>query len=72
MLDDFLREDDPNSFLDDVEAQPKRDLGTGREFGFLGMTAGQRFVISLLFFFMVVVMSAFCLLITGSVQIPAG
>ncbi|MGH2581565.1 MAG: hypothetical protein ACRDFQ_01560, partial [Anaerolineales bacterium] len=67
MLDDFLREDDPNTFLDEVEEHPKLDLGTEPETGFLGMTAGQRFVISLLFFFMVVVMSAFCLLITRSV-----
>jgi hypothetical protein len=34
------------------------------------MTAGQRFVIAVMFFFMVVIIGAFCLLVTGSIGIP--
>lgn len=81
MLDDFLREDDdPNSFLDKVEEAPSveapssgtptLDLPEEPATGFLGMTPGQRFIISVMFFIMVLIIGAFCLLITGSIGIP--
>jgi hypothetical protein len=72
MLDDFLREDEDAtaSFLNEVEETPKLVLEDESDTGFLGMTPFQRFVISLMFFFMVVVISAFCLLITGRIGIP--
>ncbi len=74
MLDDFLREDDANSFLDEVEENkpPQLELPEEPQVGFLGMTSGQRFVIAVMFFFMVVIIGAFCLLITGSIGIPVG
>lgn len=70
MLDDFLREEDTNSFLNEIEETPKLQLEDEPETGFLGMTAFQRFVIALMFFFMVLIIGAFCLLITGSIGIP--
>ncbi len=70
MLDDFLREDDTSSFLDEVAEAPKLQLTQEDETGFLGMTPFQRFIISLMFFFMVLIIGAFCLLITGSIGIP--
>jgi hypothetical protein len=70
MLDDFLKEDDSRSFLDELEETPKADLSAEPEVGFLGMTPAQRFVISIMFFFMVLIIGAFCLLITGSIGIP--
>lgn len=70
MLDDFLREEDANSFLNEVEEAPKLVLEDETETGFLGMTPFQRFVIAVMFFFMVLIIGAFCLLITGSIGIP--
>lgn len=72
MLDDFLREDDANSFLDEIEETPKLELPEEPEVGFLGMTPFQRFVIAIMFFFMVVIIGVFCLLITGSIGVPLG
>ncbi len=37
---------------------------------FLGMTPVQRFVIALLFFMTVAIISAFCLIVTGKVALP--
>jgi hypothetical protein len=70
MLDDFLREDDSNSFLKELEETPALQLSQEPETGFLGMTAFQRFIISVLFFFMIVIIGSFCLLITNSIAIP--
>lgn len=70
MLDDFLREDDADSFLNEIQESPKILHIEDSDVGFLGMTPGQRFVIALLFFFMVVIIGAFCLLVTNSIAIP--
>lgn len=72
MLDDFLKEDDTNSFLDEVEQTSKLELSPEPETGFLGMTPGQRFVIALMFFLMVLIIGAFFLLVTGVIAIPVG
>lgn len=78
MLDDFLREesDSPgeatSSFLDEIEETSKLELSADPETGFLGMTPAQRFVISLMFFLMVVIIGAFFLLVTGAISIPIG
>lgn len=72
MLDDFLRDDDTESFLNEVQEAPMLISTEDDEVGFLGMTPLQRFVISVLFFLMVVVIGAFCLLITNSIAIPFG
>jgi len=72
MLDDFLREDDTESFLNEVQEAPMLIPIEDDDVGFLGMTPLQRFVISVLFFLMVLVIGAFCLLITNSIAIPFG
>lgn len=72
MLDDFLRDDDTESFLNEIQETPALTQTEDDEVGFLGMTPMQRFIISVMFFFMVVIIGAFCLLITGSIAIPLG
>jgi len=72
MLDDFLREDDTESFLNEIQETPTLAPIEDDEVGFLGMTPWQRFVISVMFFFMVLIIGAFCLLITGTIAIPLG
>ncbi|MEX2143419.1 MAG: hypothetical protein WD740_02395 [Anaerolineales bacterium] len=70
MLDDFLKDEDTSSFLDEIEATTKLELTPEPETGFMGMTAVQRFVIALMFFFMVVIIGSFFLLVTGAIAIP--
>lgn len=72
MLDDFLKEDDANSFLDEVEQTTQMELTPEPETGFLGMTPAQRFVIALMFFLMVLIIGAFFLLVTGAIALPVG
>ncbi len=75
MLDDFLREEDKNdtsSFLDELDEKPNLELSPEPETGFLGMTPAQRFVISFMFFLMVVIIGAFFLLVTRVIAIPIG
>lgn len=74
MLDDFLKEDKDaaSSFLDEVEEAPKLELSPEPETGFLGMTPIQRFIISCMFFLMVVIIGAFFLLVAGVIAIPIG
>lgn len=72
MLDDFLKEDDANSFLDEIEQTSKLELSPEPETGFLGMTPPQRFVIALMFFLMILIIGAFFLLVTGAISIPVG
>ena len=69
MLDDFLKDDETTSFLDDLEESPKSELALESK-GFLGMTPFQRFLIAIMVFLFVVIIGAFCLLITGAVAIP--
>ena len=73
MLDDFLRDDDETAaFLDGLEEEEEMfTLPSQSKYGFLGMTAGQRFVVSILLFMVVLLSGAFCLLVTGSISIPA-
>lgn len=67
MLDDFLRENETTSFLDEVEETSKLELTPEPETGFMGMTPIQRFVLAFMFFLMVLIIGAFCLLVTGSI-----
>ncbi len=73
MLDDFLRdEEETSTFLDDLEDEEELfELPSDSEYGFLGMTAGQRFIVSILLMFVVLLSGAFCLLVTGSISLPA-
>lgn len=49
------------------EAEEKEETEEKR---FLGMNAPQRFMLSLMIFFMVVILGAFCLILTGKVIPP--
>jgi len=73
MLDDFLNDDDDTTaFLDGINDEEELfELPSQSEYGFLGMSAGQRFIVSLLLMFVVLLAGAFCLLVTGSVALPA-
>ena len=75
MLDDFLNEnedDETASFLDSIdEEEDLFELPSEADHGFMGMSAGQRFIVALLIMFVVVLAGAFCLLVTGSVALPA-
>lgn len=71
MLDDFLNDDEEiTTFLDELEDEDLETDTSRPHTGFMGMTPFQRFVVSLLFFLMVVVAGSFCLLVTGSVRPP--
>jgi len=71
MLDDlrnsssFIDEDEPAE-EEVVRNRSKRGQSTGR---FLGMTAQQRFILSLLLFLMVCVLGSFALVLSGSVTL---
>jgi hypothetical protein len=69
MLDDFLRENETSTFLDEVAETSNLELTPEPETGFLGMTPIQRFILAFMFFLMVLIIGAFCLLITGSIGI---
>jgi hypothetical protein len=71
MLDDFLRDDeDIATFLDELEDEGNMfEAEKDSNYGFLGMTAGQRFAISIMLFFLVAVGGAFLLVYTDSVGI---
>ena len=72
MLDDFLRDDeDIATFLDELEDEGNLfEMPSNSNYGFLGMTAGQRFAITLMLFFLVLIGGAFLLVYSGSVAIP--
>ncbi len=74
MLDDLRNS---SSFIDEEETPEQeqdavsasRSRRQGKE-TFLGMTAQQRFILSLMMFFMVCALGVFALIITGSIVIP--
>lgn len=73
MFDDLRKQADES---DDYEAESEDDLDSYKAFRyrpryFLGMSPIQRFVIALMLFFMVLISSAFCLLVTEKI-IPPG
>lgn len=72
MLDDFLREEeDTSTFLDELEQEANSlNFRDGSNYGFLGMTAFQRFVIAGMLLLIVLIVGSFCLLVTGSISIP--
>jgi hypothetical protein len=69
MLDD-LRSTASNSPEPSTGQTPLRDVPQKERGMFLGMTAGQRFVIALMLFMMSCVLGAGCLLLTGKVYLP--
>jgi hypothetical protein len=78
MLDDLRKDSDTSSFFheeDEVEplldAKPKKRGGMGglkiNDSNFLGMTAFQRFIISIMLMMMVCVLGTMFLLVTGKI-----
>ncbi|MBE0698200.1 MAG: hypothetical protein IH586_14880 [Anaerolineaceae bacterium] len=72
MLDDLRNS---SSFIDDeppAEQEPvqRRPARRRQKETFLGMTAQQRFIISLMLFLMICVMGTFALVISGSITLP--
>jgi hypothetical protein len=68
MLDDFRQQADTSSY--DEEETPTFGMPPVTKRELLGMTPAQRFVISLMLLFLVVLLSVFCLLVTGRVALP--
>ena len=68
MLDDFRQQADSSLFEEETPSYDELPPVTKREL--LGMSPSQRFVIALLLLFLVVLLSAFCLLVTGKVVLP--
>lgn len=76
MLDDLRSS---SSFIDDEEETPAEETQVAyhrpvrrrrKEQPFLGMTAQQRFLVSLMIFMMVCVLGVFALVVTGSISLP--
>ena len=60
-----------NQFDDDFEFSEDQLWGDPEpKPQFLGMTPGQRFILAFLLFLTSVILSAFCLLVTGKVALP--
>ncbi len=68
MLDD-LRNSAEASFLDEDQLELENQYKT-KEKRFLGMTAAQRFILSVLLFILVVVMGTLLLLLSGKMVLP--
>ncbi len=73
MLDDLRNS---SSFIDEPEPPEQEEVVRQRKVRrrgqatFLGMTAQQRFILSLMLFFMVCALGVFALIATGSIAIP--
>ncbi len=75
MLDDLRN---TSSFIDEEDNEPEEEVvqraytrrRSGGKETFLGMTAQQRFILSLMIFAMVCVLGAAALFVTGSIAIP--
>ncbi len=74
MLDDLRNS---SAFIDEDEPQNQGEKGTTyhrasrrQKDTFMGMTAQQRFILSLMVFFMVCILGIFALAISGSIYLP--
>jgi hypothetical protein len=71
MLDDLRNSADSSFYEEDpLEQQPERVQRRYRQGDFLGMSAGQRFIIALFLFFMVAILGAFLLIVYQKISIP--
>jgi hypothetical protein len=69
MLDDFRSQADTPFFEEDAKPEElSYEIETRREF--LGMSPFQRFVIAVMLLLITVLLSSFCLLVTGKVAFP--
>ncbi len=66
MLDD-LRSSAEDSY---TQAEPVPTIRPKKKKQFLGMTAAQRFVVSVFLLIIVIVLGSFCLLATGRIILP--
>lgn len=64
---DDIRDEFEADFNIPEEEYAQESSSTGM---FLGMTPAQRFVIALLFFLTVAIISTFCLIVSGKVALP--
>jgi hypothetical protein len=71
MLDD-LRNSAGSSFFeeDPLDSKPERHDGDRKHGDFLGMSAPQRFIISLFLFLMVAILGAFILIVFQKISLP--
>ena len=69
MLDDFRSQADTPFFNEDNQPE-NLDYETETRREFLGMSPFQRFVIAILLLLITVLLSSFCLLVTGKVTFP--
>jgi hypothetical protein len=75
MLDDLRNS---SSFIEEEEPENPEEQGTmyrstarrRRKEPFMGMTAQQRFILSLMLFFMVFILGLFALVVSGAVILP--
>lgn len=69
MLDD-LRNSANENYAEEEQPVAYTPVTQNTSKNFLGMTAPQRFLLSLLLLIAVVVLGTFCLLVTGKIVIP--
>jgi hypothetical protein len=71
MLDDLRNSADSSFYEEDpLDQQPERTYRRHRQGDFLGMSAGQRFIIALFLFFMVAILGAFLLIVYQKISLP--
>lgn len=76
MLDDlrnssaFIDDEEPQDSVSEQSMPQRRPTRKHQKATFLGLTAQQRFIISLMLFFMVCLLGAFALVVSGSVVLP--
>jgi hypothetical protein len=71
MLDDLRNSG--SQFIEDEEPQPQplpRKMPARRRKPFLGLTPPQRFMLALMLFLAVLMLGAFCLVVTGRIVLP--
>ena len=68
MIDDLRSQADTTFEDDDLPPPEEPEIHTRRDF--LGMSPLQRFIIAVLLLVIVLLLSSFCLLITGKIVLP--
>lgn len=69
-IDDFRNElDDQFDYVDEENEAARVEPNTSPQL-FLGMTPVQRFVIVIMLFMMICILSSFCLLVTDKITLP--
>jgi hypothetical protein len=73
MLDELRQQADQSEELDDEEEEASAyfRMRYQSDRPFMGMTAGQRLILAMMFLFMMFLLASFCLLITERIVPPA-